>query len=98
MQGFEVSNLVALLRLTDSWKKERPEAKADLSTAVLLAMIIIAMAFAQIYLIRKIRRLDLATFSSQMEKRRISGFKSPRYRCPGSASLDYKAHSGSERS
>jgi hypothetical protein len=54
-------------------------------------MIIIAMAFAQTYLIRKIRRLDLATFSSRIErieKRRISGFKSPRYRCPGSASLD----------
>lgn len=37
---------------------------------MLLAMIIIAMAFAQTY--RKIRRLDLATFSSRIEKIRIS--------------------------
>ncbi|KAK7384716.1 hypothetical protein VNO78_30417 [Psophocarpus tetragonolobus] len=46
-----------------------PEAKADLSTAVLLAMIIIAMAFAQTYLIRKIRRLDLAVSLPNRKKK-----------------------------
>lgn len=44
-----------------------------LSTAVLLAMIIIAMAFAQTY-----QRLYLIELSSRIEKIRISGFKSPR--------------------